>query len=83
MGRINLAVHTPDEKRADAYDLLFTEYRALHDHFGRGGSDALHRLRALRDAARTAAQAAAGTPGTPSTPGTDPVDTALLLEEAR
>ena len=84
MGRINLAVHTPDAKRADAYDLLFAEYRELHDHFGRGGSDALHRLRALRDAARTAAQAAAGT----DLAGTDPVDPAPVdsapeLEEAR
>ncbi|MEY9965355.1 L-ribulokinase [Streptacidiphilus sp. MAP12-16] len=53
MGRINLAVHTPDHDRADVYDRLFAEYRELHDHFGRGGSDAMHRLRALRDAALT------------------------------
>ncbi|WP_042440134.1 ribulokinase [Streptacidiphilus albus] len=51
MGRIDLAVHTPDPARADAYDRLFAEYRELHDHFGRGGSDSMHRLRALRDAA--------------------------------
>ncbi|QMU71410.1 ribulokinase [Streptacidiphilus sp. P02-A3a] len=52
MGRIRLAVHTPDQYRADAYDQLFAHYRELHDHFGRGGSDSMHRLRALRDTAR-------------------------------
>ena len=51
MGRIELAVHTPDPARADAYDRLFAEYRELYDHFGRGASDSMHRLRALRDAA--------------------------------
>jgi L-ribulokinase len=53
MGRIDLAVYTPDPARADAYDRLFAEYRELYDHFGRGGSDSMHRLRALRDAALT------------------------------
>lgn len=38
----------PDPVRAAAYDELYAEYRALHDHFGRGGTDVLHRLRALR-----------------------------------
>jgi L-ribulokinase len=38
----------PDPARAAAYDELYAEYRALHDHFGRGGTDVLHRLRALR-----------------------------------
>jgi L-ribulokinase len=30
------------------YDRLFAEYSALHDHFGRGGTDAMKRLKALR-----------------------------------
>jgi L-ribulokinase len=38
----------PDEARADAYDRLFEHYRRLHDHFGRGGDDVMHRLRDLR-----------------------------------
>ncbi|MEZ0089113.1 ribulokinase [Streptacidiphilus sp. EB129] len=54
MGRIERAVFTPDPTRADAYDALFAEYRELHDHFGRGGSCAMHRLRTLRDTAREA-----------------------------
>ena len=37
-----------DRQRADAYDALYAEYLALHDHFGRGGTDVLHRLRSLR-----------------------------------
>ncbi|NJP48418.1 ribulokinase [Actinacidiphila epipremni] len=52
MGRIERAVYTPDPARAAAYDLLYAEYRALHDHFGRGGSAVMHRLRALRAAGR-------------------------------
>lgn len=38
----------PDEADADVYDELYAEYRLLHDHFGRGGNDVLHRLAALR-----------------------------------
>ncbi len=49
MGRIERRVYTPDAARAAAYDRIYAEYRALHDHFGRGGSDVMHRLRALRD----------------------------------
>ncbi|MFC1436516.1 ribulokinase [Streptacidiphilus sp. N1-3] len=52
MGRVNRAVHVPDQARADGYDLLFAEYRELYDHFGRGASGAMHRLRALRDRSR-------------------------------
>ena len=57
MGRVLTNAYRPDPARADAYDVLFTEYRTLHDHFaGRGaGSDPLaHRLRRIRNVARTA-----------------------------
>ena len=37
-----------DEHRADAYDALYAHYSKLHDHFGRGGDDVMHRLRELR-----------------------------------
>lgn len=40
--------YLPDESRAQRYDLLFAEYRELHDWFGRGGSGAMARLRGLR-----------------------------------
>jgi L-ribulokinase len=48
MGKVRRDVYVPDEQRADAYDALYAEYIALHDHFGRGGDDVLRRLRALR-----------------------------------
>jgi L-ribulokinase len=48
MGKVQRAVYVPDEARAKQYDDLFAEYLLLHDHFGRGANDVLHRLRALR-----------------------------------
>jgi L-ribulokinase len=30
------------------YDRLYAEYATLHDYFGRGGNDVMHRLRAMR-----------------------------------
>ncbi len=41
-------VYLPDDAAAAAYDVLYAEYTALHDLFGRGGTDVMHRLRALR-----------------------------------
>ncbi len=51
MGRVRRGVYRPDERAADAYDELYAEYRRLHDHFGRGGDDVMHRLRRIRGAA--------------------------------
>ena len=47
MGRPRRDVQVPDESRAAAYEQLFGEYRALHDHFGRE-TPTMRRLRALR-----------------------------------
>ena len=52
MGKLDRNVYTPDAAAADAYDALFTEYRLLHDYFGRGENDVMHRLRAIRRDAR-------------------------------
>jgi L-ribulokinase len=53
MGKLDRNVYTPNADAADAYDLLYAEYAALHDHFGRGGTDVMHRLKAMkRSAAR-------------------------------
>lgn len=52
MGRVVTAAYAPDPARARTYDLLYAEYRELHDHFAaRGGasSEVLHRLRRLRN----------------------------------
>jgi L-ribulokinase len=48
MGAVNQAVYVPDERSAACYDRLFEEYVRLHDWFGRGGNEAMKRLRALR-----------------------------------
>jgi L-ribulokinase len=54
MGRKQVAAVVPDQASADVYDQLYAEYLLLHDYFGRGANDVLHRLRALRDRARGA-----------------------------
>jgi len=51
MGKLNRNVYVPDEVAASAYDLLFEEYTQLHDYFGRGENDVMHRLKALKRAA--------------------------------
>ncbi|AUG81881.1 Ribulokinase [Kitasatospora sp. MMS16-BH015] len=53
MGRVERAAYLPSPARADAYDLLYAEYRALHEHFGTGPDKLLHRLRRLRNDALT------------------------------
>lgn len=44
MGKVERNAYVPDQARADAYDELYAVYEELHDHFGRGGSRALHTL---------------------------------------
>jgi L-ribulokinase len=48
MGHKQQGAYTPDEQRAQAYDPLYAEYATLHDYFGRGTNDVMHRLRALQ-----------------------------------
>jgi L-ribulokinase len=57
MGKARRGVFTPNEVRATAYDALFAEYRTLHDYFGRGGNDVMHRLREIRRTASGAGPA--------------------------
>lgn len=55
-------VYLADEGRANRYDVLYREYQTLHDYFGRGGNDVMHRLRNFKrqalelDSADSAAQ---------------------------
>jgi L-ribulokinase len=49
MGAMHAAVYSPDPASADVYDELYAEYVTVHDYFGRGTNEVLHRLRALRD----------------------------------
>jgi L-ribulokinase len=48
MGKTERNAFAPDEGRARAYDALYAEYRNLHDHFGRGKDEIMHRLRGIR-----------------------------------
>jgi L-ribulokinase len=48
MGKVERSVYTPDESRAAGYDRLYAKYVRLHDYFGRGTNDVMHRLRAIR-----------------------------------
>ncbi|MBZ5735469.1 ribulokinase [Nocardioides sp. TRM66260-LWL] len=68
MGGVERASFVPDPERHAAYDELFAEYRALHDHFGRGDA-MMRRLKARRraalaEAARETAPAAPAAPAT-------------------
>lgn len=51
MGGVEDRTYAPDPDHARVYDALFQEYLALHDHFGRGGSDAMKRLKRIREQA--------------------------------
>ena len=53
MARLKPEAYLPSPTDRDVYDLLYREYVALHDHFGRGGSEVMAVLRSLRT--RTAA----------------------------
>jgi L-ribulokinase len=48
IGKLNRGVYVPDSRRADAYDALYAEYTLLHDYFGRGANDVMHRLKTMR-----------------------------------
>jgi L-ribulokinase len=48
MGSVTRDAYVPGEQRADAYEPLYEDYTRLHDHFGRGGDDVMHRLRRSR-----------------------------------
>jgi L-ribulokinase len=55
MGGKREAVYLPDPVSADVYDRLYAEYLLLHDYFGRGGNEVMHRLRGVRDRVLAAA----------------------------
>ena len=52
MGSVSGKVYRPNPAHRSVYDALYREYLALTDYFGRGGSDVMKRLLALRTAAR-------------------------------
>ncbi len=66
MGKLNKDVYQPNEVAAEAYDALFTEYSKLHDYFGRGENDVMHRLKALKRQASKANEKKVEPPATAS-----------------
>jgi L-ribulokinase len=56
MGSKHTAAVVPDPVNADTYDELYADYVLLHDYFGRGANEVMHRLRALRDRVRRSGQ---------------------------
>ncbi|HSI93511.1 MAG TPA: ribulokinase [Jiangellaceae bacterium] len=48
MGGSEPGGYVPDPERAAAYDALYHEYVTLHDYFGRGTNEVMHRLRDIR-----------------------------------
>jgi L-ribulokinase len=58
MGAAPGAVYTPIPDNVAAYEELFREYRALHDYFGRGTNDVMHRLKAIQRAAAAESRSA-------------------------
>jgi L-ribulokinase len=51
MARLGDERYVPDPANTAVYDELYAEYLRLHDLFGRGGNDAMKRLRAIQRAA--------------------------------
>ncbi|MBE6688259.1 MAG: ribulokinase [Ruminococcaceae bacterium] len=48
MGRIREDYYKPNPEMSPKYRALYKEYLELHDYFGSGGSDVMHRLRKLK-----------------------------------
>lgn len=59
MGSLDRAVYHPVPAAVAAYDEMYAEYLTLHDYFGRGANDVMHRLKARRRAAVNRAAAVA------------------------
>lgn len=53
MGSRTKNAYTPNPSNVAAYNALYTEYKTLHEYFGRGQNDAMRRLKAIRREART------------------------------
>lgn len=48
MGDLDDITYLPNSDHAKMYEELYIEYITLHDYFGRGGNDAMKRLKAIR-----------------------------------
>jgi L-ribulokinase len=48
MSSLSDRVYTPNPENVKVYDRLYTEYRILHDYFGRGANDVMKRLKEIK-----------------------------------
>lgn len=48
MGSKITNAYIPNEENSKKYDKLYAEYIKLHDYFGRGGNDVMHRLKKIQ-----------------------------------
>ncbi|MPZ82593.1 MAG: ribulokinase [Actinophytocola sp.] len=48
MGSADQESYRPNPANVAVYQQLYSEYAALHDHFGRGGNEVMRRLKAMR-----------------------------------
>ncbi len=49
MSRLQDKVYMPNADNVKRYDLLFKEYKTLHDYFGKGENDVMKRLKAMKN----------------------------------
>ena len=49
MGRVKDKVYKPISENVKQYDMLYNEYEALHDYFGKGGNDIMKRLKKIKE----------------------------------
>ncbi len=53
MGKLKDLVYKPIPENVVAYHALYTEFKQLHDYFGRGENDVMKRLKLIRTATKT------------------------------
>jgi L-ribulokinase len=63
MARLRDESYRPNPAHRAVYDELYEEYRALHDHFGRGANDVMKNLKSIRARARSEATLSHATEG--------------------
>jgi L-ribulokinase len=54
MARLQDKIYRPNADDVKRYDLLFQEYKLLHDYFGRGENNVMKRLKVIKNNAMRA-----------------------------
>ncbi|HEY5248425.1 MAG TPA: L-ribulose-5-phosphate 4-epimerase, partial [Dermatophilaceae bacterium] len=85
MGRSNKGVYQPIAENVSAYEALFADYTELHDHFGRGNTDIMHRLKARKRevATKSASVAHSGKDMTLASPAGVPAEARAAVDVLR